>query len=471
MLTGGAITCLVLPPLQAPDEHSHFLHATAVARGILFPQAAGEHAGYELDQGYIAFTSDESVNRVPFHPAEKFDRAAIDRLNSMRVQRAYKLVPNDTAFYFATGYLPQALGIRLAALISDRVMVHLWGARLLNSLVASLLVFVALLIFPPAAPVFFAVSALPMSLFLINSASQDALLIAFSILFSAFCLRLLCTAPQYLDGQERALHDEPRFWAACALSVVLFLAFGRVPYLALLIIPATILLLADWRRYVVFAGAGSGAVIVVWFAHFAYAREFGSLFVHPGAAIGPQWRGVLAHPLTFLKALGRTMTSSVPDGIVGVLGWLDTPLPWFVYPVAWCVFAFSIAATAFGFLTSKVRSPLMAMPWRGPLLVLSAIVAVGTAALLIGLLTYLHAAPVDAETNVPLQGRYFIELLPALVGLILAPLLSKNLSIEITGWRRAGSAVECTSLLLLLVALIASFTVLQTALLDRYYVG
>src|SRR5207302_767330 len=139
-------------------------------------------------------------------------------------------------------------------------------------------------IFPSAAPAFIAMSALPMSLFLISSASQDALLIALSILFAALCLKLLCTSPQ-LDRPGLKMRGDPRLWATGAFAVVLCLAFGRGPYLTLLLIPASIMALIDWRRYAAFTLGGCVAVVLGFFAYFAYAHQFGRLFLHPGAAI------------------------------------------------------------------------------------------------------------------------------------------------------------------------------------------
>jgi hypothetical protein len=97
-------------------------------------------------------------------------------------------------------------------------------------------------------------------------------------------------------------------------------------------------------------------------------------------------------------------------------------------------------------------------------------VAVAAAGLLIALLTYLTAAPVGAETGIPFQGRYFIELLPTLVALTLAPLLSEKAQVATPAWLTLGRILERSVLVFLLALLPLCFAVIEAVLLDRYYV-
>jgi len=96
-------------------------------------------------------------------------------------------------------------------------------------------------------------------------------------------------------------------------------------------------------------------------------------------------------------------------------------------------------------------------------------VAVAAAGLLIALLTYLTAAPVGAETGIPLQGRYFIELLPTLVALTLALLLIEKAQVATPAWLTLGRILERSVLVLLLALLPLCFAMLEAILLDRYY--
>lgn len=459
MLTGGAITSVVLPPFQAPDEITHFLHAAEIAAGGFLPRPSGGL----VDHGYIAFVRIEDNNKVPFHYTRKFNRPAIEQAYLLRTQGTYQEVPNITSYYFATGYIPQAAGIRFAALFTDRVLVHLIWARMMNCIVASLLILLALIVFPPAMPVFIAVSALPMSLFVINSSSQDALLVACSILVASLSLRLLCNNS---DGER---WERPRWLAAAAFFVVLLLALGRPPYVVFAAIPAVILLLLDWRRHVVFAIALTFAVFALLMLHLTYVRYHGSVFVEPGADFAAQLQGVRDDPMVFVRAYWITLTSRITNEAVGIIGWGDTPLPPVVYPSAKYLLACSMAAAALAFAGSRLRAPALARPWSQLILVVTVVGTVAGSILLTGLGPYLIAKPAGAEF-VATQGRYFVEFLPVFACGVLTPFLADPpwRRFRILGDKGATLAVNAFSVLLL-GAMIASFMVINLTMIDRYY--
>src|SRR5262249_43243012 len=144
------------------------------------------------------------INGLAFYPGIKLDRADFELAYSLRLERKLEATTTpNVGYYLATGYFPQAAGIRLARSFSDRVMIHVIFARIVNCLVASLLIALAICLFPPAMAIFIAVSALPMSLFLLSSTSQDALLIANSTLLAAISMRLLCGAAPAVDSPTR----------------------------------------------------------------------------------------------------------------------------------------------------------------------------------------------------------------------------------------------------------------------------
>jgi uncharacterized membrane protein len=365
--------------------------------------------------------------------------------------------------YFATSYLPQAAGIRLAALISDRMMVHLIGARLMNCLVASGLIVLAIIIFPPAIPIIIAVSALPMSLFLISSASQDALLIAWSILLAAVCLRLMCSTE---DGPK---WQRPRWLAVSASTVVLLLGLGRPPYVVFAAIPAIGLVLLDWRRHTAFSIALVFAVLGLLTLHFAYLRFLDMLFVVPEADYSAQIQSIITDPTVFLRALWTALASRIPKETIGIIGWGDAPLPAEAYPVARYLFAVSVVTTVIAFANSKFRSSAMDQLYAQLVYVFISAGVVISSMLLLTLGVYLNSISVGANV-VPIHGRYFVEFLPVFLCGVLTPFLADRLWVRfprLAGSRLSG-AVNCVSILLL-AGMVASFATICLTIIDRYY--
>jgi hypothetical protein len=464
MLSGGAITSVVLPPFQAPDEPAHFMHAAEIAAGAFLPRSIGDKTGGLVDHGYVALVRNEAVNRVIFRHWEKFNRAAIEEANSLRTQGTYAAVPNVTSYYFATGYLPQAAGMRLAALFTDRVMIHLIWARLVNCIVASALIVLAFLVFPPAMPVLIAVSALPMSLFVINSASQDALLVGCSILLASLSTRLLCAT------QDGPRWQQPRWLAAAAFAVVLVLALGRPSYVAFAAIPAAALLLLDWRRHTLFAIAGTATVLALLVSYIAYVRSLGGLFVVHGADYAGQLQSIRDDPTVFLRAYWLTLTSRIGNETIGIIGWGDTPLPWRVYPIAKYLLAGAVAAAAVAFAGSPLRSPALSSPWSQLAFVAAVAVTIAGSVLLTGLGPYLNATPVGDAQFVATQGRYFVEFLPVLLCGMLAPLLAAPLRGHLAWLGENGPRLVANwASVALLGAMMASFAIINLTMVDRYY--
>jgi hypothetical protein len=467
MLTGGAITAVVLPPFQAPDENHHFLRAAQIADGSFLPLAVDGYPGSLVDSGYLALQRVEAISELAFHPSAKLDRAAVELVYSLRIQR--KLEPTTTpnvGYYLATGYLPQAAGIRLARSFSDRVMIHVVFARVLNCLVASLLIAFAICLFPPAMPIFIAVSALPMSLFLLSSTSQDALLIANSMLLAAISMRLLCGAATPLDSTSRP--TEERWLGVAAFVVTLLLAFGRPPYLALALVPASVLLILDWRRYWKPVTAAVLLMAAAVLSYLKYVQGLGPQLISNDADPAAQWRVVMADPSVFLQAVLHADYGAQAYEAVGVLGWLDTLLPGRLYVLARWALLIALAATALAFASSTMRA--RGSPWsRSVIVVLAGIVAVATATVLSDFIIYLINTAVGDTTGVRLQGRYFLPFLPILACAILAPLLSGPILLPPRIADRLFSAATCGISVLLLGAMIASFAVMDITLIDRYY--
>jgi uncharacterized membrane protein len=127
--------------------------------------------------------------------------------------------------------------------------------------------------------------------------------------------------------------------------------------------------------------------------------------------VGWKLRYMLAHPLDFPAALITSLDYSVElwRQLIGVLGWLDTPL----YPPAYPVLTVLLIAASLDRLD---------LPRAGRLRI--AAVAGLTAlayCILVFALLYVTSTPVDSERVLGVQGRYFIVAVP-LLALIAAAL-------------------------------------------------
>ena len=471
MFCGGLITCVVLPPFQSWDELQHFLRAAQIATGTFFPVQVEDYPGGMVDQGYVKLEQLAAVNSVPFHYERKFDQATLQQAATLRLENALVPVPTpNVGYYFPTGYLPQALGLRVAALFTDRVLFHLIAARMMNCAVACALVFLALWIFPPASPLLIAVAALPVSLFLLSSASQDASLIALSILLVALCLKLLIGPAALPHFDKPAAPTADGRLIAGSFGVTLLLALGRPSYLPLGLVPALVLCLINWRRYWLLAIASPLAIAVVVSLHVAYVHRIGPPLLPAGADPAKQLRSVFADPAVFLQAFWNTMRTRIPNEMIGIIGWGETPLPPRVFSIAHYSALVVIAATAVSFASLPRQVPAL----TGVLAEVS--IAAGTAIIVVGACVLtgfaIYLEQPLGETSVLVVGRYFVPFIGISVGGLLCPFLADPLRRYLRWFdeRWLTGAARAISVMLLGI-MIASFVAINVTLIDRYYLN
>ena len=235
----------------------------------------------------------------------------------------------------------------------------------------------------------------PMAMFLAGGVNPNAFEIAgFALLWSLLLI-----------------HDHPRAPTALGGALVgglagamLLARFASAIWLVAALVLAVVVIGRDglrrfWtRRFVVAAGGvgGAAAALVLWWSRYA-----GATTDNPATALDWTSGHVVRHTVGLLPELSQEM--------VGVLGWLDTELPWPVY-VLWA--AITVVALAGVVAARQAR------------LVVAAAVVVGGLAVVPVAVNVVSAG----ATGLIWQGRYSLPLFSAL-GVLGA-----------IGWARASSA-------------------------------
>ena len=211
VLLCGLCFCFANPPMQTPDEASHFLRAYAISEGRF--DFDGER-GYPDDVNALmtcfpgawvnANTSywlktDEDGNVTGGGSSENFAIKEIDgeriglgeRFAVYRQMCAEGNAPavNEPQVVQILPYLHQALFMAVARLLGFGALGCLYAGRLANLVAYTLLCFAALRNCRRYAGVFLAVALLPMSLYIAASCNYDALMLGFYYLtVSYYCV-------------------------------------------------------------------------------------------------------------------------------------------------------------------------------------------------------------------------------------------------------------------------------------------
>jgi uncharacterized membrane protein len=398
MGAGGSLHLAVInPPFQSADEATHFLRAAQIARGGLVAERGptgdtGGRTPETLLRLARAFNDLQFRSRAPIDP-RRLDRAASVRWAGPLVWARFY----NTAIYPPWFYGPQAIAIDLARLSGVRVLSTLHAARIAVALCATLLATIAIGLAATGAPLMAFILALPMTQSLFASAAQDGMLIATTACLVAFLSRRLSSGTG---------------WRAWLLAGIVFGAVGgaRLPLLTFSFLPVVVAWRTRDRIRGLAASLIGAAVTIVWLSEGAgpvmlEARHGGSVFA------GAQMHFLLSHPMAIPIIAGDTLRLNGWNywhELIGVLNWLDVPLPPRVYAG---ISAMGIVLV--GTLVLGRRSVRREVPVVGIAMVILVTVAATFLALDLAW-TKPGASVVDG-----VQGRYFIPV--ALVATLFCP--------------------------------------------------
>jgi hypothetical protein len=396
IIVGPAMALLValVPPMQSPDEPIHICRAGAVSRGVVV-SVADEHGrmGGYIDTGLWWLTP--NFVDVFTGPRAKMTWQRFERARGLRWFGTLTFCEQPGMSYGPIGYIPQALGLALGRVLGCSILASYYLARLFAAVTGLALGNAALRLMTRARLLAFVVLVLPMTLFQLASTSQDALQIPGTVLAIAFGTRLFSVA------RSRAQ------WGAAALGTAV--STGRPP-----VAPLVLLALAPphageasqrrrawWQR--VGAVVASGIVLAAWLAAVAPAYHETRRGSHVDVA--RQWAGLREDPARFVSVVATWFANSGRrwgEQVVGVVGWLDTPLPSRFYELAWLVLAMAALVDPFREAPARLATRM---------LYLAVFVLTFFNILLASYLTWTN---VGAASVRGAQGRYFVPLLPLL---------------------------------------------------------
>ncbi|TAN88804.1 MAG: DUF2142 domain-containing protein [Phormidium sp. SL48-SHIP] len=448
----GVILTLLTPPFQSPDEYLHFYRAWQIAEGHwVASQQQGDCYGYsryfedelclggELPQSVLTTVRQVSQEDLRFDSNQRQQPQDIVNLLPLPLSPENRLFLNfkTTALHSPIPYFPQAIGIAVGRVLHLSPLLLMYLGRLTNLAVWLLLLVGSIRLTPLNPWLLVGLALTPMSLFQAASLSVDVLTNGMAFLFVALVLR---------QGQPERTSDPLTLRDSLALAgLAIALSLAKLAYF-----PLTLLLFeiprrrfGSWRRYILTIG---GVILASLLAVGLWSAVVSQIYIplHPQLSPPAQLAFILGHPLGFVATLGRTVQQQggeLARQFIGVLGWLDTPLPGFLIASYWGVLAWLalIPITAEGRLDWRHRG------WLA-IAALSSILVLCTLAYLWNFV----GNPIIGG----LQGRYFIPIAP-LLGLLLYQRRWRRLP-KLTPWLLVGY-------------LLFSLTVTCLVVGDRYY--
>jgi uncharacterized membrane protein len=427
----GLFMVFVTPPFQSPDEYTHLFRAFQLSEGTVVAEREANRVGGTLP--LCLQDAAQPFTRLPFHPEEKVNGGDVSRLlkEPFTSQPRIFMEFMHTAIYSPVVYAPATVGVWISRALGLSALKMLYVSRLATFVCWLAVVLVAIRVIPVFKWVTLLLALMPMSIFVAASPSADVLTNALAMLLAALMLRSALTGKGPLNWKEGL---------AIVVMCVLVAATKQLYFLlALMALMIPKERFASAKYKVLFCIGALGAAILV---NLAWAWTVRNVVVTEAwADPNKQTAFVLAHPWEYVRVLGNTLSiwwQRYIEWYVGVLGWLDTWLPSWVYPtyVAMLIGAAILDAGHGRPITTLER------------LLLAAIVLVTL--LLVATSQYItYTIPGDAAIR-GIQGRYFIPLtIPMLLVLYNRKLKlpQKPLSIAVTAYCAVVLLATCLSML------------------------
>lgn len=432
----GIFYLLVLPPLSAPDEISHYMGAYQLSSRIL-GQVSNAVTGHVLvrpqdiwledvedcweyeesedgyvqpvaettaDSGFLGETLMEETYKTIRKQGILGRRYPLTAKDQEELTQSLILSPYPPVITTPVAYIPQALGISLARLFHMNTIMVVYLGRLFNLLFFVGMTFLAMKRLPFGKEVLFGVALLPMTLHLSASFSYDVMILGCMFYLTAVCLDLA------YEKERVRIKDVAVMAVLMAAAGPCKLIYGVLMGLCLLI---PVRKFGGWKPWwaaaaCVFAAWGLSMMLVNGQTIVSYATETES--VVPWAEEAGYSLTLLLHrPLQAVRMFYQTLLWQADyyhmTMIGAYLGNLDTVLdvPYFVV----------VMFTA-GLVCLAVKKPgerqVMSVGNRVWVAVLCGLCAFAAMASML-----IAWTPLSSQVINGVQGRYFLPFLPVLL--------------------------------------------------------
>lgn len=392
----GSLYLVVLPPLSAPDEWAHYISAYKISNYLTGTEAVNE-------EGYIMVQAEEmSANAGALLDAGEYQYFWE---NYLRGETNNQMVPSNQKGNqtFIASYVPQALGITLARILNLNFASRILFGRIFNLIWSVLAVSLAIKWIPFGKKIMFGVAMLPMTLHELASNSYDAWIIAFSLLFIAYCMKL-AYEKERVENRDIAV-------LACLIGLLAPCKIIYTPLIGLcLLIPRE--KFGELKRWAVSAAVVLGAVIVMMLLVNGQIlggyldAEVSDNYVGWADEQGYTFSYFLEHPIELPLIMLNTLKTSALFYVNTMLGWrlgqmdpnLQMPNLFYLLLIVLLLFCFLPV------LEEKKMFRKGNKAWM--LVLIGAVVFLGMYSMLVAW------TPISSDVITGVQGRYFLPVLP-----------------------------------------------------------
>jgi len=399
----GAGYMAVMPLSSVPDELSHFLRAYEISEGHFISErseADSKMVGRELP---AALSENWNGVGARWSDVEPMSQVVINEEETI-----FQQFPN-TALYSPFSYLPQVVGISVAKLFTDHVMVIAYMGRFFAWLVVGIILFFSIRYIPVGKVLLMVLSLLPISMQESASLAADGLAYAICVAFVTFVLYMRFFYKEQMGKRHYVL----------LYLLVFYIATVKIVYMPLCLLAFLIPMerfggRKGYVKHAVIAGALAVATCFVWLGISGSIMEP----YNPGADPDHQMEYLLSKPHGFVGVLVHTIFTETDNYIKQMmghrLGWLDIYLNQFLVFATFVLFIMVLIKERYvvpseGLATTDSKSGACWLAGSSACKIFMW-ASVCCVVLLIFISLFIQWTPVGFPGVTGVQGRYFIPL-------------------------------------------------------------
>ena len=400
------ILCLLyiayIPMFTGHDEQRHWLRAYEISEGHLLTQINEGKVGTILPKSVTSGIKDLKWSQITYSNVVSELGKKLDSDNREIANM------DNVAVYSPIQYLPQSVGIVIARLFTDRVLIMAYVARIMNAIVCIAILYFAIKKMPFGKNILLLCAYIPIVLEGFCTLSADGITISICFLFIAYVLNLM--------ADEKKIINKKDIFILTVLCIII--ALCKIVYLPLI----GLLLIIPKER---FKNKKQKIIIItmIWLISIICSLVWlgiANQYLQLGTAGSSTEKiiEIFKHPIEYLQKVLYTMNSDGQAHLVSLFGgkitWSTISLAFIVPYTIFIVFTFLTATD------DRIKNKLNTFSKIIITLIILAII------MLIYTSLYIQWTDDGNLKITGVQGRYYIPLLP-LIGLVIGNLVkTKN---------------------------------------------
>lgn len=387
---------LTMPTFKNHDEYYHWLKAYEVSQGDLMTPIEEGIQG-SMMPGSVADVCPKDWTSMTYRDVQEKIKHPLEE------EKKGILNPETAAVYSFVQYVPQAVGIAIARIFTDSTYLITCAGRLVNMIVAIILLYFAIKIMPFGKKLLLIPAMLPIAIEGFTSLSPDAMTVAMSFLYIAYILQLAFGKKEKIEIKEKII--------LLVMSVII--ALCKIVYIPLvgliLIIPKEKFKNQKNKSKVIDFCIIAGIAVAINLLWLGISSKYLTNFREGDSKI--QVLLALKNPIQYIQTVLYTINLEGHNYLMSLfgnaIGWGEFVKLNSIIPYTFLAIYLFVASTE-----EEIKERLKKYQVVWILLVVLAIIA------LIFTSLYVQWTTVGKESIRGIQGRYFLPILPLMMLLL-----------------------------------------------------